>query len=224
MPRYLTAEEKKERYDLIFNNAVEMFDESSYGEITMSNLAKKCDIAKGTIFKYFKTKETLFSLILYSEYDKWVQEETMELEKYREFSCDSFIEFTTNRTKTIFSKHLRLVRLIAIKRTILDKNIDINIYASEVKKFQRQMKNVAAIAAGKTEGISTEDMFEFYQAWHISVAGSYNLGVSKLNKRRLGEINLSELAAFNIEAVVINCVRRYLRGLFFKKRGIYGKI
>lgn len=215
MPRYLTAEEKKERYDLIFNNAVEMFDASSYGEITMSNLAKKCNIAKGTIFKYFKTKETLFSLILYSEYDKWVQEETMELEKHREFSCESFIEFTTKRTETIFSKHLRLVRLTAIKRTILDKNIDINIYASEVEKFQKQMKNVAAIAAGKTNEISADDMFEFYQAWHISVSGSYNLGVSKLNTKRLGEINLSELAAFNIEAAVINCVRRYLRELFF---------
>lgn len=217
MPRFLTAEEKQQKYNLIFGNAVDMFDHMLFREITMSKLAKKCNIAKGTIFKYFKTKENLFSFILYSEYDTWVEEETEALNSHDEFTAEEFIEFAKYRTKEIFKNHMRLVRLTSIKRTILDKNIEPKLYAELVTKFTLQMKGVAELAASKIKGITLNEMFLFYEAWHMAVVGSYNLGMSTENIKKIKDIGIDNIHTIDVADTAVNSVSYYLRGLIFKK-------
>ncbi len=213
MPRFLTAEEKQQKYDLIFCNAVDMFDHMLFREITLSELAKKCDIAKGTIFKYFKTKENLFSFILYSEYDTWVEEETDALNSHEKFTNEEFLEFTKIRTRQIFEKHMRLVRLTSIKRTILDKNIEPELYASLVNKFTQQMRGVAELASSKTPGISVEKMFALYEAWHMAVVGSYNLGMSQENIQKMKDVGIENVHTIDVAETALTSVSYYIKGL-----------
>jgi len=217
MPRYLTSEEKQRKRSLILNNAVEMFDHMLFREITMSKLAKKCKIAKGTIFKYFDTKETLFSFILYSEYDNWVDEEKFALSRFDTFTKQQFIDFTRKRTHDIFANHPRLVRLTSMKRVILDKNINTELYAKLAQKFSCQMREIAKIAASKIPGASEEEMFEFYEAWHIAVVGSYNLGISRENMRKIEEAGIGDIHAIDVEKSALRSVTYYIKGIFCKK-------
>ena len=84
MPKVLSEKERKQKEEVILENAMEMFDASSFSEITMNALAKKCDMAKGTLFNYFPTKETLFSRLMYREYAGWAAHELKEIEKHEE--------------------------------------------------------------------------------------------------------------------------------------------
>jgi len=215
MPRFLTAEEKQQKYNLIFGNAVDMFDHMLFREITMSKLAKKCNIAKGTIFKYFKTKENLFSFILYSEYDAWVKEETEALNSHEKFTKEEFLEFTQIRTREIFEKHTRLVRLTSIKRTILDKNIEPELYASLVNKFTEQMRGVAELASSKTPAITLEKMFSLYEAWHMAVVGSYNLGMSQENIQKMKDVGIENVHTIDVAETALRSVSYYIKGLIF---------
>lgn len=213
MPRYLTDEEKNRKRQLIFDNAISMFDHMLFREITISSLAKKCKIAKGTIFKYFDTKETLFSFILYGEYEKWAEEELKFLNSREKFTKDEFIKYAEMRTEYIFNNHIRLVRLTSIKRTILDKNIDSKIFAKQVEKFTGQIAEVAKVASEKTQEISYRDMFEFYQAWHMAVVGSYNLGMSRENIDKIKKEGVSQKHIIDVKRTAVRSISNYLKGL-----------
>lgn len=61
--RARTAEKKSLRKELILTRANEMYISLGVREITMEDLAKKCEIAKGTLYLYFCTKEEVFTEI-----------------------------------------------------------------------------------------------------------------------------------------------------------------
>jgi AcrR family transcriptional regulator len=218
MPKYLTEEEKMVKHDLIFNTAIVMFDESSYGEITMNNLAKRCGIAKGTIFKYYATKETLFTCILYKEYSDWVEEEIKELKKIVIFDCESYIKFIHTQTNNVLNKRNRFVRLTSIKRTILDKNIDVEFFSEKMGNLMDQIKEIARLTNCKMNYVSEDEIYDFYQARHIAIVGAYNLGVSEYNTKRLIEINKKSLVSFDIEESILKCIDYYIWGLFYKNK------
>jgi AcrR family transcriptional regulator len=184
----------------------------------MNNLAKRCGIAKGTIFKYYPTKETLFTCILYKEYSDWVDEEIKELKKIKNFDCESYIEFIHKQTKNVLNKRHRFVRLTSIKRTILDKNIDVEFFSEKMKNLINQIKEIARLTNCKLNYVSEEEIYDFYQARHIAIVGAYNLGISEYNTKKLIEIDKKFLTSFDIEESVLKCIDYYILGLFYKNK------
>ena len=56
-------EEKEKRRNLIIDAAQELFFSKQYEEITIETIAKKAQLAKGTIYLYFDSKEALYSAV-----------------------------------------------------------------------------------------------------------------------------------------------------------------
>ena len=56
-------EEKEQRRNLIIDAAQELFFSKHYEEITIETIAKKAQLAKGTIYLYFDSKEALYSAV-----------------------------------------------------------------------------------------------------------------------------------------------------------------
>lgn len=55
--------EKQQRIELIMDAALEVFAEKGLRNSTMDDVAAKCELSKGTIYLYFKSKEHLFFAI-----------------------------------------------------------------------------------------------------------------------------------------------------------------
>lgn len=64
--RARNEEDKLERRQAILDAGLELWNETSYGDFTMSAVAEKAGVVKGTLYLYFETKEQLF-LALISE-------------------------------------------------------------------------------------------------------------------------------------------------------------
>ncbi len=81
-------EEKEQRRNLIIDAAQELFFSKPYDEITIETIAKKAQLAKGTLYLYFNSKEALFyavalkgTRILNSMFKKAVARKKNGLEK-----------------------------------------------------------------------------------------------------------------------------------------------
>jgi AcrR family transcriptional regulator len=68
--RAMTAEAKALKAHAILDKAAEMFSNSEYEKIKMTDIAKEMNMSNGILFVYFKTKESLFFSLLVREYEK----------------------------------------------------------------------------------------------------------------------------------------------------------
>ena len=56
--------EKQARADLIINSARELFDKNGFDNVSMADVAKKAEVAKGTVYIYFQSKQEILYSIL----------------------------------------------------------------------------------------------------------------------------------------------------------------
>ncbi|MCD6118163.1 TetR/AcrR family transcriptional regulator [bacterium] len=63
------AKEKSERIQDIVDSAMELFAEKGFHEVTMDMIAERVGLSKGTLYLYFKNKETLFISIVQEKTD-----------------------------------------------------------------------------------------------------------------------------------------------------------
>jgi AcrR family transcriptional regulator len=73
MQRAYRPEEKESRRRAILAGALQLFRETSYPELRMTDLARRLGLGKGTLYLYFPTKESLFLAVLQAELDAWFQ-------------------------------------------------------------------------------------------------------------------------------------------------------
>ncbi len=119
--RAVNPDQKEERRQIILDVALQLFQAANYEAVSMVAVAEAAQIAKGTVYLYFKTKEALFLALLTQEFERWFDRVDTELRaKAQPLSIDSFGAFMVETLAT----HPALVRLIAILHVILEQNID----------------------------------------------------------------------------------------------------
>ena len=60
--------EKEQRRNIILDVAQQLFFSKKYDEITIEEIANKAQLAKGTLYLYFKSKEELYSAVALEEH------------------------------------------------------------------------------------------------------------------------------------------------------------
>lgn len=63
--------EKEHRRSAILNAARKLFFEKGFKYVTVDDIAKKSELSKGSIYLYFKSKEEIYTHILFSDIDKF---------------------------------------------------------------------------------------------------------------------------------------------------------
>jgi len=73
MRRAYRPEEKQSRRQDILAAALQLFQDTSYPELHMHDLAQRLGLGKGTLYLYFPTKEALFLAVLQVELEAWFE-------------------------------------------------------------------------------------------------------------------------------------------------------
>lgn len=210
MPKILSDNDRKLKKEYIIEVALDMFDNLNYFEITMNKLAKNCSIAKGTLFNYFETKETLFTEILYKEYFKWGEYELQQLAQHKLFTKQKYKEFIINQTKDVLYNRLRLVRLVSLKRTILNNNVSPKLLVEEIAGLDRIIKQISNNTEEKIDFLKKDQIYKLYMTRHIIILGAYCLATSENNIKKIKKIVSDNFAAIEIEKTIINTTKEYL--------------
>ncbi len=118
--RAMRDEQKEERRQAILDMAWQLFQHTSYASLTMADVADALELAKSTVYLYFKTKEELFLVIAEQQLEAFFAGVDAGLSKLRGSAA---IPQVVELFCRALQQRTGLTRLLAILHTILEQNI-----------------------------------------------------------------------------------------------------
>lgn len=106
----LRESRKKELKEYIFLQAIQLFHEKGFEQVTVQEIATKCGIAKGTFFNYFAKKEDI--LLYLGEAQLELLQQLVEEDLYVEHPKEQIL-FILNKLLLRFSSHSELLMKLA---------------------------------------------------------------------------------------------------------------
>jgi AcrR family transcriptional regulator len=130
--RAIKDEDKQQRRSAILDIAWELFQDASYQAVTMSQVAERARLAKGTIYLYFNTKEELFLALQNRQLRAWFD----AIDAWLQAAPDECsIPQVAGMICGALEERPALTRLLAILHTVLEQNIDFDT-AFQFKQMQ----------------------------------------------------------------------------------------
>ncbi len=118
--RAISEEQKQARRSAVIIAASELFLEAGFFDVSMSMIAKRAGVAKGTVYIYFETKEEIFLTLLLEELGDW-------LEQLKEVLCQHTNPLSNEQFVALFKRdfehRMKMVRLISLMHMVLEKNV-----------------------------------------------------------------------------------------------------
>lgn len=125
MGRATSKEAKLEKANFILEKSFELYKRKNYKEFTFDQLKEVCGVSKGIIFKYFRTKEILFSTMLTVEYyHRYDYIEKLISTYNSNLSNDDLRDLFLSLLENDLYENVTFRRLLNIKSAILDKSTD----------------------------------------------------------------------------------------------------
>ncbi len=146
--RATNSEDKLAKRQIILTAALQIFKRTSYNEVTMSAIADKTKLAKGTLFLYFPTKEELFLALMEAQLIEWFDAVDAELDMLKGQSPISEI---SSLIANSLKERGEFTRLLAIHSTILEQNVS---YESIFKHKQIIMQRLAGTGSRLEKSLS----------------------------------------------------------------------
>ncbi len=197
MKRAMTDTAKAMRAQEILDAAIALYQDASFEEIKMIDIAKKAKVSKGTLFNYYKSKESLFMEILFIEYDKRFSEMKKRILAYESMDEKDFRKFILDELKSILDENSVYMRLSAIKNSILEKNVDYDMILKDKKELYENGMQIAYELAKRFNRFTAEEFMDFFMAQTAITMGV--LSMSKTPEPLMLGMEEHALTGFKIE-------------------------
>lgn len=140
--RACSSTAKEERRSAILGAAAYLFSVREYREVSIDDVARGAGLAKGTVYLYFKTKETLFLELCADAFRGWFD----ALEEGFSKSGSRPAAVATTIASTLRERPL-LLRLIALLHSVFEENVD----DTALRDFKLQMLELLRRPAARME-------------------------------------------------------------------------
>lgn len=122
-------EDKAARRQAILAVAARLLGRHQYHRITMAEVARRCGLAKGTLYLYFRSKEELFLAALEEQLAAWFDALSVELAALEPGPQDAPERFAAAVAHTLATRET-LSDLLPLLHTVLEQNIDLDTAAA----------------------------------------------------------------------------------------------
>lgn len=118
--RATQTNEKNQRISAILGSAAALLAQKPYNKITVDEIAKGADIAKGSVYVYFPTKEAVYLTVLKEQFTGWFLYINTFLHSAtgRGAGINEFVNFVTNS----LTERPLFLKLATILHSILEEN------------------------------------------------------------------------------------------------------
>ena len=166
--RAVSDHQKTVRRQTVLSAARELFVEAGFFDVSMSMIAKRASVAKGTVYLYYKTKEELFLELSRLDLEDWFDDLMGKLRSLPENPESS--EFVSVICSTLEGRQTA-IRLLSLLHLVLEKNVS----HEEVLKFKLDLMERSQIAGAEIERLLTflklGQGSEFLGAIHCQIIG-----------------------------------------------------
>jgi AcrR family transcriptional regulator len=140
--RARSADAKDARRQAILAAATALFDRAGYGGVTMADIARRCRLAKGTVFLYFPTREAVFLDLLDGLLAEWLDE--LHATVSQDDAAWTADQFAGAITGTLGARPA-LRRLIPLCHGILERNVDEERLTAFKQRLLRRLFGTGAV-------------------------------------------------------------------------------
>lgn len=121
----LSPQEKEAKKQLIAAAASKLFQKNDFNKISMARIARESGVAKGTLFNYFRTKESIFMYLLLSGYQDYLKDVLLRFQAAENITTwAAFSSFLLEQNHLLISERPDLLRLNALRGPILETAAD----------------------------------------------------------------------------------------------------
>jgi AcrR family transcriptional regulator len=179
--RSTSLEEKEIKRTMIIKAAFELLNEDFEKLPSISEVAKKAGVAKGTVYTYFETKEELFLAVLLSLFHEWAKSfkfETNQIESFLHEFVDSLLQRPV------------LLKLASKAPVVLERNVSEEVFLNYRKGLARLIDSVAEIMKGKFEAPQDNLRKKVVLSYNVLIGVWQNCDISDNFKNSLNSNNL----------------------------------
>lgn len=144
-------EDKAARRRAILAVAARLLDRQQYHRITMAEVARRCNLAKGTLYLYFRSKEELFLAALEQELAAWFDAVAIELAKLGP-GPDAPERFAAAVTRTLVERET-FAELLSLVHNVLEQNIDVQTAMAFKQMLLDRVSRGAAVVERAVPGL-----------------------------------------------------------------------
>ncbi|WP_105615493.1 TetR family transcriptional regulator [Vallitalea okinawensis] len=154
--RARSKENKEIRFTEIKNAACKLFDTMAYSDITLSKISAEINFTRANLYKYVKSKEEIFILIMKDEYNSLVKDLKENLMLDHPLDSKSFCNLYAN----VCGKHTRFLKLQTILSSIIEENTNIETLIEYKNGFVDIIKDFYDIYNFNFNGLDSDDIFK----------------------------------------------------------------
>jgi AcrR family transcriptional regulator len=147
--RARTDDDKRTRRDDILDAARAVFDATEFDAFTMDAVATKLGLVKGTLYRYFPTREGLLLALTGDEYTGWFDAVDARLrEPARATTSRSSVErrVTALLVDEVVTRE-RFMRLLALVPTVLERNVPFDTARAFKVRLMGRIESTAVLLA-----------------------------------------------------------------------------
>jgi len=131
--RARTEEQKELRIAEIISATKRLYKKYSFEEITFVLIAEEASFTRSNLYKYFNSKEEIFLEFLKQDIKNWRKDLVKNYPDEKDYTIEEFV----NIWVSILVSHKRLLELIAILFSFLEKNTSVD----SLTNFKLSVKN-----------------------------------------------------------------------------------
>ncbi|MDC0674998.1 TetR family transcriptional regulator [Nannocystis radixulma] len=157
---------------MLLRAAAEAFDELPYNAVTVADIARRANLAKGTVYLYFATKEELFLQLALEQLGEWLGDVETALSSDEALAAPEALAELLARS---LAARVRLARLLALQHAVLEHNVAPAVVLAWRRGMLAQTLQTAALLERRCPVLRSGDGLRFMLHLHAAAIGLHQM-------------------------------------------------
>ena len=207
--RAITDQDKQKRREKILKAAWQLYERGSVQLPTVSNIARKAGLSKGTVYLYFRTKEEIFLNLFVHLLERWFTSIAPEMERLQPpVAIEKLAEIITGHVV----EHPIILKMGSIVKGVLEENTDDRVVFETKLKMATIVDSAGTILAQRLPGISHEDAARTIQSVYALISGLWQFTTIQPHILKMLDNAGANLFRMDFQKAVTDAVSRLLKG------------
>lgn len=207
--RAISEKDKKKRKEKILKAAWNLFKQADGRLPTVSLIAQKSGLSKGTFYLYFKTKEEIFLQLYLHKLQEWHESVADKLDK-----CSgniSEMEFAEIITDYVMKNPL-LLKMGSLVKGVLEENTDEKVIVKTKMQIAQLLERCGRLTCRNFSGLTLNQAVQIHMRIYALIFGLWQITSSPNHIRKM--INKARINAFepDFHDIVVESVAAFLKG------------
>lgn len=147
-----SQQQKQHRINSILHAAEVLFEQKPNGDLPSAiEIARQADVAKGTLYIYFRSKEAIFLGVLERHWQNWIADFDRQLRQYESVTADDVVHYLVS----YWAEHPVTGELARLMDTALAANVEEKVLLNFQTKIVNDLKRIIPSVASLNNQVET---------------------------------------------------------------------